>query len=188
MKRDRKYDEMTPGQVPMQSAFSATLIPQAREALKRELSHRDGLRWAYLYGSAARGEEFADLDVAIMPGPSSFKSLLDTGMLGAELARELGLEGLTVDVIDLRTATLPFLATMLDEAVVLLDREPAARRFWEVEKTLRWLDFEPLWSMCEKLRRRQLREGAWSTPSEPAWGCLGGQVLSLDTWKDMWLK
>jgi len=143
-----------------------SLIPRVKELLERELARVAGLRWAVLFGSAARGEAFADVDLAIMPAPGAFEGLVDACGLGAELARKLGIQGLSVEVIDLRSAALPCLGALLDEASLLLDREPAARRFWEAEVTLRWLDFQPLWDLNDRLRRQRLAEGGWSSASE----------------------
>jgi hypothetical protein len=42
---------------------------------------------------------------------------------------------------------------MLRERIVVLDREPDARRDWEVDMTSRWIDFEP--SYREYLDRRE---------------------------------
>jgi len=141
--------------------FAAELLPRLLPSLSAVLEGESGLRWAYLFGSAARGQAFSDLDVAVMPAANAFTSLTDAGRLGAELSSRLGIEGLAVDVVELRSCSLPFLGTMLDEAVVVLDREPVSRRFWEVAETLRWLDFKPVWEMNDRLRRQHLREGTW---------------------------
>jgi len=151
----------------MRSRFPPSVLGRVKGELERGLMKIPGLRWAYLYGSAARGEAFADADVAIMPAEGTFERLTEAGELGAELSRGLGLEGLTVEVIDLRSCTLPFLDAMLDDALVLTDREPEARRFWEAGVTLRWLDFKPLWELNERLRRKGLMEGEWSSAIGP---------------------
>lgn len=117
------------------------------------------LRWALLFGSAARDERYEDLDIGVMPAR-------EVGLL--ELARwsatiEAALTPRSVDLVDLSTAPLTFLGAILPHRVLLLDRDRAARVAWEVEVTSRWLDFQPSWERACRLRRqvmlRRIRAG-----------------------------
>jgi predicted nucleotidyltransferase len=125
-----------------------------RETLAAVLAADDGIAWAYLFGSAARGGAFRDVDVAIMPRPDAYGGLVDLGALVARL--EEACRG-KVDLVDLRSATLPFSGPMLRERVVLLDRAPDDRHFWEAETTLRWLDFRSTWEAFQRTREEAIR-------------------------------
>jgi predicted nucleotidyltransferase len=113
------------------------------------LSAEAGVRWAYVFGSVARGEPFRDVDLAVMPRAGSLTGGVAWGLLIARLEAALGAK---VDLVDLSGAELPFVGPMLRERRVLVDRDPDARGTWEADTTSRWLDFEP--SYLEYLRRR----------------------------------
>lgn len=123
------------------------------DSLRERLAREQGLRWAYLFGSAARGEQHRDVDVAVMPmaavaegGPG----LVELGLLAGDLE---ALTGTRVDLVDLGAAPLPLAGPMLRERVVLLDRDPTARHIWEADTTSRWLDFEPAYERYAAVRR-----------------------------------
>lgn len=127
-------------------------VAAAERALRDALIQVQGLRWAYLFGSAARGEEsFRDVDMAVMPGPSW--SAMDHGRLRIALE---GVVGTDVDLVDLRSATLPLLGSILRERKVLYDAERSERHAWEATTASRWLDFEPAWRRQSQLRREAL--------------------------------
>ncbi len=129
--------------------------PNVADLVARALANEPHLSWAYLFGSAARGQPFRDVDVAVMPAPHTFESPVEIGALASRIHRSLGL-GVPVDVVDLRDASLPFLASILREGRVVLDREPAGRRLWAARRMVEWLDFQPLWEMQARLRRQAL--------------------------------
>jgi predicted nucleotidyltransferase len=126
---------------------------RALRGVRAALSEMDGLRWAYVFGSAARGEAFHDLDVAVCTMDGHAQSLLEIAGVSRRLADASGLDGLEVDVLDVATCALPLLGELLRDGEVVLDREPAARRRWEGAVTLRWLDFEPFWREQARLAR-----------------------------------
>ena len=113
------------------------------------------VRWAYVFGSVARGEPFRDVDVAIMPSASMPIGAVAWGLLVARLEEALGI---AVDLIDLQRPNLPLLGPMLSERIVVLDREPRARVDWEVETTLRWLDFRPSYQEFLRIRDLAMRQ------------------------------
>jgi hypothetical protein len=141
----------------MRARFPKSKAEGVIGSLAAALARFPGIRWAYLFGSLARGEEFHDADVALMPEPGRFEGPVECGTLGAKLAGAIGIDGLSVEVVDLSGASLPFLASILAEGVALVDREPEARCVWEAETTSAWLDFEPVWREQECLRRESLR-------------------------------
>lgn len=125
-----------------------------RQTLTDVLAADDRIAWAYLFGSAARGGAFRDLDVAIMPREGAYDRLLDLGMLVARLEEACGYK---VDLVDVRDATLTLLGPLLCERVVLLDRDPQRRSVWEIDTTRRWLDFRPAWERFQEVRAEALR-------------------------------
>ena len=125
------------------------------EAARCTLQAEPHLRWAYLFGSAARGEHFRDVDIAVMPAASMPQGAVALGMVVANLEQAVGIK---VDLVDLSQPDLPFVGPMLTERVVLLDREPQARRTWEAGTTSRWLDFKPSYEEFLDRRNRAMRE------------------------------
>ncbi len=125
------------------------------DAVRRVLAAEPHLRWAYLFGSLARGEPFRDVDVAVMPAPEFPSGLVYWGRLVAALEETTGHR---VDLADLTTAELPFVGPMLEERIVVLDRHTAARRTFEAETTSRWIDFRPHWQEAQRLRELALQQ------------------------------
>lgn len=123
----------------------------AIDAVRRVLAGEADVRWAYVFGSVTRRDEFRDVDVAIMPADTMAQGAVAWGGLIARLEAATGRD---VDLVDLQQPDLPLVGPMLTERVVVLDREPQARRTWEADTTSRWLDFKP--SYEEFLRVRDL--------------------------------
>ncbi|MEO6597460.1 MAG: nucleotidyltransferase domain-containing protein [Planctomycetota bacterium] len=121
------------------------------EAVKSALAREPHLRWAYVFGSVVRGSTYRDVDVAIMPASTMPAGGVAWGVIVARLEAAVAIK---VDLVDLSQPNLPLIGPMLAERVVVVDREPAVRRSFEVETTSRWLDFRP--SYEEFLRIRTL--------------------------------
>lgn len=119
------------------------------------LSARQDLDWAYLFGSAARGEHFRDVDVAVMPNEAMAAGAVAFGSLIAAIEQATAS---TVDLIDLRSASLPLLGALLPDRIVVLDRDPDRRRTWEADATSRWLDFRPAFERANRIREMALRQ------------------------------
>ena len=121
-----------------------------REALERE----PAVRWAYLFGSAARGEPFRDLDVAVMLATDA-RGAVALGRVAGRI--EEAAAGVRVDVIDLATAAPAIGGRVVREGRVLVDREPAARRTWALQANQLALDIEPWLAEGRRLRHAALR-------------------------------
>lgn len=122
--------------------------------LRDVLAGESTVRWAYLFGSAARGEAFRDLDVAVMLAAGARGAVA----LGRVASRaEEAAEGLRVDVVDLASAAPALAGRIAREGRALVDREPTARRSWEVEANQRALDIEPWLAEFERIRNEALR-------------------------------
>jgi len=123
----------------------------------------DGLRgyreiaWAYIFGSLGRGEAFRDVDIAVRVSAGAFPTLRALGGLARDLALRTRVDGLQVDVFDLAACPLPVIGEILRDGRLVLDRDTDARRLWEAEQTIRWLDFQPVWEEQLRLRRQSSR-------------------------------
>lgn len=120
------------------------------------LAGTPGVVVAFLFGSAARDEPSADLDVAVSFEPPS-KAIDGIPQLEARLA-EIAPADHEVDVRPLDGATPRFKANVLRDAVLLFARDERSR----VERVARWsgewADFEPVWRrMRGAMRDRWLR-------------------------------
>jgi predicted nucleotidyltransferase len=129
-------------------------VAEAARWLAAALVSERAVRWAYLFGSAARGEAFADLDVAVMLAPSE-RGAPTLGSVAARLEQAAGRK--PVDVVDLASAAPALAGRIAREGRVLVDREPARRKLWEIEANRRALDIEPWLREFERLRRKALQ-------------------------------
>jgi hypothetical protein len=125
------------------------------QRLREVLADESVVRWAYLFGSAARGETFGDLDVAVMLAADA-RGAVALGRVAARL--EEATAGLPVDVVDLASAAPALAGRIAREGRALVDREPEARRSWELEANRRALDIEPWLAEFERLRNEALRQ------------------------------
>jgi len=121
------------------------------DAMKHALAKEPHVRWAYVFGSAARGTTYRDVDVAIMPAASMPAGAVAWGAIVARLEAAARTK---VDLVDLSQDNLPLVGPMLTERILVLDRERDARCAFEAETTSRWLDFRPAYE--EFLRVRTL--------------------------------
>ncbi len=139
----------------------ARLEPEASAAyegrLRDALSAHPEVRWAYLFGSAARGEAFRDLDVAVMLDAAA-RGAVAIGRVASRA--EEAAPRVRVDVVDLASAAPALAGRIAREGRVLVDRDPEARKDWEVDANRRALDIEPWLAEFERLRDEALRQRA----------------------------
>lgn len=107
---------------------------------------------AYVFGSAARGEDSAksDLDVAVL-----LDRIFPPTLAGGAMALEGDLErevGRPVDLVVLNNASADLVHRVLRDGVLVIDRDPARRIRFEVAKRNEYFDTEPL--------RRRYRQSA----------------------------
>jgi predicted nucleotidyltransferase len=122
-------------------------------ALASALTGFADVRWAYLFGSAARSEAFRDLDVAVMLANEA-RGAVALGRISAAL--ESGAAGKQIDLVDLREAAPALAGRIAREGIPIVDRDPDGRKLWEIEANLRALDIEPWLRQFEDLRARAL--------------------------------
>jgi predicted nucleotidyltransferase len=137
-------------------AASDTVI-RLEQSLSETLAGDASVRWAYLFGSAARGETFNDLDVAVMLADSA-RGAVALGRVAARI--EAASKGSPADVVDLGSAAPALAGRIVREGRLLADREPEARRLWEIEANRRALDIEPWLAEFARLRNEALRRRA----------------------------
>jgi predicted nucleotidyltransferase len=122
-----------------------------RAAAERILSARPEVVAAYLYGSAARGEPAADLDVALLiDGEVDFRRL---EALAALLEAEGAPAGPSIDVRPLGGTSPRFRASVISDGRLLYEADRERRLAFEARSLAEWLDFKPTW---ERMRRRML--------------------------------
>jgi uncharacterized protein len=142
---------------PGASVVDTPAIARLAGAAQRILSRHPDVVAAYLYGSAARGEPAADLDVALL--------LRDGGMgsreleeLTARLEAEGTPHGPPLDVRVLAGTSPRFRANVLRDGQLLFEADRRARLAFEARAMSEWLDFKPTW-----LRMRQLMLERWAS-------------------------
>ena len=128
--------------------------------LRRELQGNENIRWAYVFGSFARGEPYRDIDIAIMLAPDAEWSAMDLGRLQLHLERTTGHP---IDVVELGHASLPLIGSILRDRQLLADHATDDRHEWEAVMASRWLDFEPALLRQSALRREAMRRHEGTT-------------------------
>lgn len=137
---------------------SASELGRLESALREALAREPAVRWAYLFGSAARGEAFADLDVALVLDPKRSRGAVEFGSLVARVTHAV--PSAPVDVVDIEAAVPSLRAAAIRDGRLLVDREPATRRLWEAQTLGRWLDMRPWLELQERLRLEAARGDA----------------------------
>ena len=130
-------------------------LDEIERQLAQVLSSNRSVRWAYLFGSAARGERFRDLDVAVMLTTEA-RGAVALGSVAAALEAEL--PEVRIDLVDLRSLAPAVAGQIARERRVLVDRAQAERVAWEVEANRRALDIEPWLREFRRLRLKSLKE------------------------------
>jgi len=109
----------------------------------------------YLYGSAARREPAADIDVAVLLERNADLTTLER--LAAALQQEGAPAGPELDVRALRGTGPRFRTNVLREGRLLFERRTDARIEFEAVSMSEWLDFKPTW---ERMRAQMLERWA----------------------------
>lgn len=105
----------------------------------------------YLYGSGARGEPVADLDVAVLTERGA--DIVGLEPFAAALQAEGAPHGPDIDMRPLRGTSPRFRTNVIREGRLIFERSRAARIAFEAESMIEWLDFKPTW---EHMRARML--------------------------------
>jgi predicted nucleotidyltransferase len=135
---------------PAKRPVGRAAIEQLASAVARILSERPDVIAAYLYGSAARGEAAADLDIALLFRDADL-DLRQLGELSARIQAEGAPDGPEVDLRPLAGTGPRFRANVLREGRLLYQVDRERRLEFEARALSEWLDFKPTW---ERMRRR----------------------------------
>ena len=126
------------------------------------LASRPEVAFAYLFGSRARGEARpdSDVDVAIYVSAGDRVGSLWLETMG-DLERTLG--PLQVDCILLNDSPPGLRFSVVRDGRVLLDRNPDARRAFEVSTRREYWDWEPRRRIHDEALLQRLRDGTYGT-------------------------
>jgi uncharacterized protein YutE (UPF0331/DUF86 family)/predicted nucleotidyltransferase len=128
--------------------YAAVRFEISLPALRDALSQVPEVAFAYLFGSAARGKHFRDLDVAVylVPCPSSSYERFKLAMrIARRLERSLQ-PRCEVDVRVLNEAPVLFRYEVLRTGQLLFERYPDCRRRCEAQFLSDYLDYQPVWA------------------------------------------
>jgi predicted nucleotidyltransferase len=118
------------------------MTPEERQHLEtvlREILPRsEGVRFAVLFGSQAKGtaQPESDLDLALQGAAPE-----RTGEIGAQLSERLGQE---VDIVRLEEATIPLLEELIDHSVVVYEAVVGSAALWR-SRALAALEIDRPW-------------------------------------------
>jgi len=113
------------------------------------LQSRDDILFAYIHGSFAREEKFADIDIGIFLREPARLNPLDL-----ELELETALQSLIRFPVDLRVlnfAPLSFVYNVIKASILVVDKEADSRADFEGRIFKKYFDFAPY-------RKRYLKE------------------------------
>ncbi|HUH12546.1 MAG TPA: nucleotidyltransferase domain-containing protein [Longimicrobiales bacterium] len=130
-------------------------------ALRQVLAGASDVRFAYLFGSIAKGRprESSDVDVAVSLDAADAAARQDRVFaLEAELER---LVGRTVQVVVLDDAPLELRRTVLGHGILAHTADDAARRRFFVDTGRHYYDMAPARAIFARYQRRRIREGTF---------------------------
>jgi predicted nucleotidyltransferase len=130
-------------------------LDEIKRKLIAVLAGTESVRWACLFGSAARGEPFRDVDVGVMLDDTA-RGAVAFGRIAAEL--QAAVPEATVDLVDLEPLAPAVAGRIARERQILVDKDSEGRKSWEVESNRRALDIEPWLRESERLRLLALAE------------------------------
>lgn len=131
-------------------------VVRLRSAVGEVLVQHPEVIAAYHYGSSARRQPARDIDIALVVDRSARHSV-DVDGIAERIALACGRPIVDFDVRVVNDADPVFLGNLLREGKRCFERDPVARREFELQATRSWLDFQPAW---ERMRRRVLE--VWS--------------------------
>lgn len=126
--------------------FGPAEIERLGRAAQRVFGERPEVVAAYLYGSAARGEPAADIDIAVLFRDGS-PNARELERLAAQLQADGAPRGPEIDLRPVAGTSPRFRANVLRDARLLYegDGESNRRLTFEARALGEWLDFKPTW-------------------------------------------
>ena len=131
--------------------LDAAAIERLRAAAERVFAPHPTVAAVYLYGSGARGESLADLDIAVLTEHGAAVGSLEP--LAAALQAEAAPHGPDIDMRPLHGSNPRFRANVIAEGRLIFERSRETRIAFETETMIEWLDCKPTW---QRMRARML--------------------------------
>ncbi len=113
--------------------------------LRKLLSGKEHVLFAYLYGSFLEEKSFRDIDVAVYFDPSGFQHSNDMFTYSLALSAEcdLATSGVSFDIRPLNLAPLPFKFDVVSNGRIIYAREEGHRVDFEARTRSLYFDFLP---------------------------------------------
>lgn len=140
---------------PRKRSVTPEAVVRLRSAAERICTKYPLITAVYLYGSAARGEPAADLDVAVLCDAACGRQTLDS--LAAQLQEQGAPAGPELDVRPLFGSSPRYRMNVLRDGRLLYERDRKRRLEFEARSMSEWLDFKPRW---DRMRQRMFER--WS--------------------------
>ena len=131
--------------------LDASAMERLRAASERVFAPYPAIAAVYLYGSGARAEPLADLDIAVLAERGA--AVVSLEPLAAALQAEGAPHGPDIDMRALRGTGPRFRANVIGEGRVIFERSRNTRIVFEAETMIEWLDYKPTW---QRMRARML--------------------------------
>jgi predicted nucleotidyltransferase len=138
--------------ISLRPRLDADAIERLCASANRVFAPHPAIAAVYLYGSGARGEPMADLDVAVLTERGADIGGLEP--LAAALQADGAPHGPDIDLRALRGTSPRFRANVLREGRLIFERSRATRITFEAESMIEWLDFKPTW---QRMRAQMLQ-------------------------------
>jgi predicted nucleotidyltransferase len=136
--------------------YPTMLTPGKLAALRAALEGEPSVRLAYLFGSAARGDQGPDSDVDVAVWMAGAVGLVELGALSERLG---GAVGGRIDLVDLRSAPPLLCRQVAAEGQPVLVRDAFLRFDFEMEAVRRYEDTRPLRSLQQQLLKEMVTRG-----------------------------
>lgn len=123
------------------------------------------IKFLYLFGSVATGKEnsMSDIDLAVMVDKSKIDNQTEFRLnLISDFMRILN--RIDIDLVFLDTASLSLRYSVLEEGVLIFERDEYARKVFSFETVRDYLDFEPLAQVHKKALWQLAKEGRIGIP------------------------
>lgn len=132
------------------------------KVLRTFFEARPEVRFAYLFGSQARGQatHLSDIDVAVVLEGGVPVDALDLQTMASDLVATLGVSDDDLDLVDLRGASLLFIFQVLRDGRCVFQRDERERVAFETRALMQHYDFLPFQEQYNRAQRARLRRAS----------------------------
>lgn len=127
------------------------------------LANRSEIRFAYLFGSVAKGTSgrLSDLDLAVFLDPSYDFSTNNYGYQSIMTAELSKLMAKKIDLIILNNASTMIKYQVIKNGILIYSRSKAEHRSFHEKTIQQYLDFKPFLKIHSEYMRKRLAEGTF---------------------------